>query len=122
MHYTIEALVTGEDAGDWYRVAVQHWQQVLASVDTTNTKAIAALADGEQGWFEQNCGGRYIGQEVMVVSGIGQYYRTSDGFNDRLEKAKAMYNGLRTSMCSVEIHHHADEMAKSYPELLEEES
>ncbi len=121
MHYTIEALVTGNDASVWYRNAVKHWEEVLADVDPTDAKAIAKLADLEQMWFEQNCGGRFIGQEVMVVSGIGQYYRTSDGFDNRLDQAKAMYNGLRSSMCSVEIHHHADDMAKSFPELLEEQ-
>ena len=119
MHYTIEALVTGKDAATWYHDAVLHWQKVLSGIDTTDAKVIAGLAGSEQMWFEKNCGGRYIGQEVMVVSGIGQYCCTSDGFDDRLEQAKAMYNGLRISMCSGEIHHHADEMAKSYPELTE---
>ena len=121
MHYTIEALVTGEDAYAWYRDAIQHWQEVLSGIDPTDAKAIAVLASNEQMWFEHSCGGRFIGQEVMVVSGIGQYYRTLDGFADRLEQARAMYNGLSKSACSTEIHHHADEMARSYPELLEEE-
>ena len=36
-----------------------------------------------------------------------QHYTTAVGFDENLEKAKAMYRGLLASGCSVEIHSHA---------------
>jgi hypothetical protein len=119
MHYTIDALLAGQPVGDWYQAAKKHWQQVLSKIDSTDPSAIAAVASDEQAWFERNCGGRWIGQEIMVVTGIGQYYSTATGFDENLDKAKAMYQGLLDSGCSVEIHGHAEDMAKSYEELKE---
>ena len=54
----------------------------------------------------------------MVWAGICQYYTTAEGFGDTIEKAKAMYRGLIGSMCSVEIHGHARDVAKLYEEEL----
>ena len=119
MHYTIEALLTDPNITDYYRAAKEHWVQILARIDPTDSGAIASAASGEQSWFERNCGGRYIGQEIMVVAGICQYYTTAVGFDEDMDKAKAMYQGLLASGCSVEVHGHARDVAQSYEELTE---
>jgi hypothetical protein len=120
MHYTIEALLNGQQVTERYRAARDHWRSVLRNVDATDPDAIAEAAEAEQMWFEHNCGGRYIGQEIMAVAGIAQYYTTATGFDENLPKAKAMYEGLLQSKCSVEIHGHARDMAKLFEELTEE--
>lgn len=68
MHYTIESLLDGAPVANWYQTAKQYWQQVLSQIDPTDPDAIARVASDEQSWFERNCGGRWVGQEIMVVS------------------------------------------------------
>lgn len=121
MQYTIEKILNGETVVDYYQKALKKWHEILSSINPTDSSAIADKSHSNQLWFEHNCGGRWIGQEVMVWSGICQYYSTSEGFGNNFEKAKAMYNGLINSMCSIEIHGHAREVAKLYPELVESE-
>ena len=121
MHYSIEKLLNGDPVAEYFPVARQHWQEVLSDADATDSEEIARIAGLEQMWFEHNCGGRYIGQEIMVCSGICQYYATQIGFGEDFEKAKAMYRGLRRSNCSVEIHHHAKQVARIYEEIGEED-
>ena len=114
MQYTVEALLGGSPVSQWYTAAKGHWTQVLANIDANDPAAVAKVASAEQHWFEHNCGGRWVGQEVMVVAGIGRYYTTANGFDENVEKAKAMYRGLIASTCSVEVHSHAREVSKLY--------
>ncbi len=67
-------------------------------------------------WFETNCGGRYVGQEIMVISGIARFYSTMLGFeaNDDLDTARKIYRAIQKSYCSMEVKGHADTVAKSY--------
>lgn len=119
MLYTIELLLSNPEVADWYLAAKQHWQESLARINAEDAHEIAEVASLQQAWFEQNCGGRFIGQEIMVVAGIGLYYSTRAGFGEDLDKAKSMYNGLRGSTCSTEIHAHANSMVNIFPELEE---
>lgn len=120
MHYTLQALLQGEPVAEWYQAAKEHWEQALSKIDATDPKAVARVAGDEQFWFENNCGGRFIGQEVMVVAAIAHYHSSEDGFGDRMDKAEAMYRGLIISGCSSEIRWHAEGMLGIYPELKEE--
>lgn len=119
MHYTIEALIKGNQVASYFPIAVNRWKKMFETVDATDFQAIGKAATNMQIWFEQNCGGRWPGQEVMVWAGIGRYYSSDNGFGDNLGKAKAMYQGLLMSGCSIEVHGHAREAAKLYEELEE---
>lgn len=119
MRQTIEALLTGQPVAQWYQAANERWESVLSELDPTNAEAIAKAATSEQMWFEHNCGERWLGQEIMVVAAIGRYFTESTGFDDNVDRAKVMYQGLLDSECSIEIHAYAREMAKIYEELTE---
>jgi hypothetical protein len=112
---TIEALVTGDHAiARYYERACEHWRQILQQVDPSDVTALAERLSHKQTWFEMNCGGRWFGQEVMVVTGVAQFYSTDNGFAENFDKAKAVVNALVHSGCSVEVKHQAGEIGRYY--------
>ncbi|RMG78805.1 MAG: hypothetical protein D6712_20710 [Chloroflexi bacterium] len=117
MFYTLARLVGNTPVIECYQQALAHWREVLAELDPCDAEAIARAAFVHQGWFERHCGGRHMGQEVMVWAGIGQYFREEDGFGERLAQAQAMYHGLLESYCSLEVRAYAEDVAKLFPIL-----
>jgi hypothetical protein len=68
-----------------------------------------------QTWFEENCGGQKLGQEIMVTVGIGQFYTSKAGFDsDNLKKAQAIYEAFKRSSCSTEVKEEVDKIAEDY--------
>jgi hypothetical protein len=115
MHYSVELLVRGDPAiVEYYRTAAHHWQGIWAKEESRNFELLAKLLTAEQDWFERHCGGRWLGQEVMVVSGLAGLYTTAAGFNHNLERARRLYDAIQSSFCSVEVKSIAEEVAKSY--------
>jgi hypothetical protein len=72
------------------------------------------MLSAEQMWFERNCGARWVGQEIMVVSGIGMLYSTKAGFGDNADRARVLYDAFQQSFCSIEVKSIAREVAESY--------
>ncbi|KUO61376.1 hypothetical protein APF79_11985 [bacterium BRH_c32] len=118
MNSTIENLIEGNnEVIMWYQKANQIWDEIFSKIDPSDEKNIDALSEEifmNQGVFERDCGSRFVGQEIMVVSGIGRFYSTKDGFNDNYETAMNVYKALMQSQCSTEIHYHAEKVAKHY--------
>lgn len=120
MHFTIERLINGDTTLPLnYTTAVKKWREILANVNATDPSAIAALASQNQMWFEKHCGGSWEGLEVMAWAGICMYYTNTTGFGDNIDAARAMYNGLVSSNCSMEIERHARDVAQLYKQLTE---
>ena len=120
MHYTVEHLVSGdENIVIHYRNAVAHWKEIWNQPEAKDVASLASLLSNEQSWFEHHCGGRWIGQEIMVVSGIGMLYTTKDGFGRDAVKARMLYDAFQQSYCSIEVKATARDVAVSYG-LLEE--
>lgn len=120
MHYTAELLLTGDTAVvGYYRAARRIWEELLANEEAKDVATLASRLGSVQSRFERECGGRWVGQEVMAVSGIAQFYTTAEGFGDRLKDARRVYDALRASYCSMEVKFHADAVAASY-HLMEE--
>ena len=121
MHYTIELLLK-EDPYiiQYYHNAKKKWNEILKKNLDIDLDCLANILSSEQIWFEQNCGGRWIGQEIMVIVGITQFYSTKCGFEgENLDNAKAVYNAFSKSFCSLEVKAWADEIAANY-DLLEQ--
>lgn len=115
MHYTIELLMKGDlHIVDYYARAKEMWAGILASPEASDVDALASRLSSEQLLFESECGGRWIGQEIMVVVGITQFYSTEIGFEGSEETALRVYNAFRASYCSLEVKGHADAVAESY--------
>src|SRR5690348_12272750 len=104
MHYTIELLVNGDpQVGDYYRLAVQRWKEIWARPEAGDLTNMASLLSSEQMWFERHCGTRWVGQEIMVVSGIGMLYTTQAGFGQNAGRARFLYDAFQRSYCSIEV-------------------
>jgi hypothetical protein len=121
MHYTIELLVNGDArVVEYYRAAVQHWREIWARPEAKDLTKLATLLSDEQLWFEQNCGTRWVGQEIMVVSGFGMLYSTRSGFEDNAGRARLLYSAFQRSVCSIEVTGMARDVAAAY-DLLQEQ-
>ena len=119
MHFVIDMLMSGnKNIVTYFGVAKQRWEGLIQA--HSSVEDLARRLSSEQMWFETNCGGRWEGQEVMVISGITQFYSLEEGFGDRRNKALDIYNAFMKSQCSLEVKGEADKIAKSYF-LFEEE-
>ena len=116
--WTLDALVKRDQTiVQHYARAAEIWNELLAQVDAAQAPALLkqALMDifvANQWRFEHECGGRLIGQEVMVWSFFARLYE--DGFGDNLPLAWAANQAFEECRCSIEIHHIAAEAASIY--------
>ena len=119
MHFVINLLMSGDrNVATYFESAKNKWIELIQS--NSSVEDLARTLSSAQFWFETNCGGRWEGQEIMVISGITQFYSIEDGFGDRKHKALEVYNALMRSQCSLEVKGEADRIAKIYY-LFEEE-
>ncbi|MEO6812182.1 MAG: hypothetical protein ABI353_23995 [Isosphaeraceae bacterium] len=115
MHFTIELLISGDqNVNKYYQAAVERWKDIWSRPASTEVIDLATMLSREQAWFEHHCGTRWIGQEIMVVSGFGMLYSTRVGFADQVEQAQLLYDAFQRSMCSIEVKVIARDMAESY--------
>jgi hypothetical protein len=115
MHYSLEMLVRGRgEVIGYYEAAASHWREIWSRQESGDLASFAKLLQSEQMWFERNCGGRWIGQEIMVVSGIVGLYTTANGFDSNLGRARLLYDAFLSSYCSIEVKSIAEEVARSY--------
>lgn len=65
--------------------------------------------------FENRCGGRDLGQEIMAWSGFAFLYDTYAGFNNiNQQRAIRLRDAFRSSGCSLEVTSHASNAADFY--------
>ena len=80
--YTLEKLINGEaDIVENYNNARQLWEDIRESNAYISIDTLAQELTNRQLQFEHRCGGRWIGQEIMALVGIGQFYSSEIGFN-----------------------------------------
>jgi hypothetical protein len=69
---------------------------------------------------KQDCGGRWPGQEVMVLAGFGALWTSAKGFGRDFSRARMLHQAFQASWCSNEVTGRALDMAVEYG-LTEEE-
>ena len=115
MHYTIELLIQGdENVVTYYRKAEELWSQIDKKPEFEKTEFLAKVLTNMQLQFEHECGGRWVGQEIMVVVGITRYYTTDVGFEGNEELALRVHDAFMASFCSMEVKGHAQSVAEAY--------
>ena len=115
MHYTTELLIQGDkDVLVYYSNALGRWREKLPKYLEMSLEELAKELTIEQSWFEENCGSRWVGQEIMVVTGISQFYTTECGFDHHEHLALKIYHAFMQSYCSLEVKGVAEDIAKSY--------
>jgi hypothetical protein len=98
-------LIEGDrEMPSYYQAAKKLWDELFTQVDPLDTEALTRVLNTWQLRFEAACGGRWIGQEIMVVVGIGQFYDRYSGFEENLEKGISVTTALLRSQCSIEVH------------------
>ena len=93
------------------------WDELLLRFDWRDKNALEKLTKlvGDNQWsFELVAGERWLGQEIMVIVGICQFYSRDVGFDKDARKAKLIYNAFLSSYCSMEVKFHAEEIGKLY--------
>jgi hypothetical protein len=114
MRQTIEALMNGDpDILELYERAREHWKQILQETEPFDDSTLGQRLLGEQFWFEQDCGEKFLGQEIMVVTGIAQFYSTAEGFAENIDKAVIVLNAFK-KCASIEAECFAESVAKIY--------
>lgn len=105
---TVTALLEGnEGILRHYQEAKRLWNQIWENPQSETVEGLAELIQFNQLTFEQSCGGRYLGQEVMVLSGFMMLY--DDGFNEKAELLKEAFN---QSHVSFEVNGTVERFAK----------
>jgi hypothetical protein len=100
---------------DYFDEAGKKWAEIIKSDVFDDPAALAKWCTSNQIWFEQNCGGRWLGQEVMATSAIAGFYDPSSGWKDE-PKANAMrvIQAIHDSQCSLEVKYEAEKAANEY--------
>lgn len=113
INYSLEALINEKnEIMEYYQNSKQIWKKIIEQVDILDVTKLAEVLTNSQREFERDCGGRYIGQEIMVAVGIGQFYSTADGFGENLYKANSIKKAFLQSYCSLEVKYYVREISK----------
>jgi len=112
---TLEALIQGKaDIVEYYNNGTLLWQQIKESVEFNDVNTLAQELTNRQIQFEVQCGGRWLGQEIMAIIGIGQFYSSEIGFDATFEDALKVMNAFAQSYCSIEVKWQAEKTAKIF--------
>jgi len=116
MHLTIEALREGESVSAYWRAAFAKWRDLLKAIDTTRIADLAeAIGEAQREFFERECGGRSMGQEVMAWSAIAYFHDAEEAsFGDDAERARKVYDAIQLSHASLDVKVHAERAAITY--------
>jgi hypothetical protein len=115
MYYTLERLVNADETTvrDYQR-AVKRWHSIWQRPEARSAHTLALLLAQEQSWFERNCGGRWPGQEVMVLAGFGALWTNAKGFGRDFSRARMLHQAFQASSCSHEVTGRALDVAEAY--------
>lgn len=113
---TLEALRENQAVGDYYRAAFSKWRELLKGFDKTSVSELAtAIGKAQIEFFEKQCGGRAMGQEIMAWTALAYFYDAEEaGYGDDLDKARKIYDALQLSHISIEAKINAEKAAISY--------
>ena len=115
MQNTVEKLLAGDlSVVDEISEAKRRWTKILATHGLTSVGNLAVCLTSEQIGFEQDCSDRWLGQEIMALVGIAQFYSTTHGFGKHIGDAKLVLEAFRESDCSVELKGVVETVARSY--------
>ena len=105
MHETLEELLKGDDdIVGFYVTAKEKWPELFQSMQQDPVQDWARWLTVQQvAFFERQCGGRRLGQEVMVWSSFAVLYSTQVGFGGNKALAIKLVEAFAKSGCSVEV-------------------
>ncbi|RLL41097.1 hypothetical protein D8M04_17790 [Oceanobacillus piezotolerans] len=113
---TIQELIAGEqNIVNYYIEANGLWEDIWRNEQSETVEGLSRLLFEEQMTFESQCGGRFLGQEIMAWSGFAHLYDIHTGFEGiNQERVNRLREAFKMSSCSLEVIAHADKAAESY--------
>ncbi len=115
MHYTIDLLMhSSRPVPQYFATAGSKWKELLADISSISPAVLARRLGDNQRWFELNCGGRPVAQEIMAWSAFGSLYNIRTNFEQNMDEAEKLAKAFATSQCSPEVKDHAKNAARSY--------
>ncbi|MEN1895635.1 hypothetical protein [Staphylococcus nepalensis] len=112
MKMTLEKLINNDsEILEYYQNANKLWEKIWNSKESENEKDLAKIISSYQYDFEEKCGGRWIGQEIMAWSAYAYLLKTTDNFPDT--KLKKLNNAFKNSFLSSEIYAEIDNAKKA---------
>jgi hypothetical protein len=113
--YTVINLLNNEDVNEYYQNAVDLWGKIWKDYRSLSVGGLSEILEQEQLIFEHRCGGKHLGQEIMVWSGFGLLYDIHLGFeNENKEKALMLKKAFEMSSCSLEVKWRVKEVTKIF--------
>ncbi len=101
---SLHSLINGDSfIIEYYQNAKSIWANIKSSDSFATVELLAKELSERQCQFENECGGRYLGQEIMATFGIGQFYTMELGFDADYEEVVKVYEAFNRSYCSVEV-------------------
>ncbi len=103
---TVERLIEGDlNIVEYYNRAREIWEEILSRPEAEDVDGLATILGSRQRDFERECGGRFLGQEIMAVVGIRQFYSSAGGDPENLDPqnlrmVELVREAFRRSSCS----------------------
>lgn len=113
---TLEYLIKGQrEIIKYYERASRKWNEIAESEAFKEVDSLAKqLSSLQIPYFESQCG-KSLGQELMVVVGVGRFYTRRGGFDEEgRNSAIRVLKAFMKSHCSVEVKGEAKRVAKMY--------
>lgn len=112
---SLEQLIIGNKRiTEYYNNATELWNEIRDSEWFDSVERLAEKLSISQLDFEHQCGGRYLGREIMTIVGIGQFYSSELGFDVTFEEAIKVKDAFAQSYCSLEVKWHAERTSKIF--------
>jgi len=105
MELTLLKLINNEEEIlEYYKNAEKLWEKIWNSKESQNEKELADLITSYQFYFEDQCGGRDIGQEIMVWSGYAYLIKKTEAKPETNSELNKFINAFDKSHVSSEIY------------------
>lgn len=113
MKKIIENLMEGnQNVPTFFQSAAIKWKEFLADISEINDDVLASRLTAGQYWFEDNCGGRWLGQEIMAITGFAAVNKIDD--IDAGKNSDKLADAFIKSDCSGELKANARRAATNY--------
>ena len=113
--FTIRELIKqNENIIQYYKNGLILWNEIKNSPEFENIESLIKKLEEMQSRFESECGGKYLGREIMAFVGIGQFSNELIGFDIDYEDAIKVKNAIEQSYCSIEVKWYIENAIKHF--------
>lgn len=88
---------------EYYKNAAEIWKEIIESEYFYVSDLLGQSIENLEMRFRTNCGGKYLGSEIMANMAILQFYDDNIGFDASYEDVLRVLNAVRNSQVSIEV-------------------